>query len=63
MQCSSIITTVPRDLSSLVSVCSVNIIIFWGQNTLLIGINLKEMMALGAKRVCDITVFKSFILE
>lgn len=54
-------TTVPKDLSSLISVFSVNVIIFWGQNTMLIGI--KEMMGVGAKRVCDITVFQNFILE
>lgn len=63
MQCSSIIATVPRDLSSSVSVFSVNVIIFWRQKTLLIGISLKEMMGVGTKRVCDITVFQNFILE
>lgn len=61
MQCSSIIATVPRDLSSSVSVFSVNVIIFWRQKTLLIGI--KEMMGVGTKRVCDVTVFQNFILE
>lgn len=55
--------TVPRDLSSLVSVFSVNVKIIWGQNTLLLGISLKEVMGVGAKRVCGITVFKNFILE
>lgn len=63
VQCRSMITTVPRDLSSLVSVFSVNVKIIWGQNTLLLGISLKEVMGVGAKRVCDITVVKNFILE